>query len=412
MSLTTRCPACGTRFRVVADLLKISDGWVRCGHCSAVFDATLDLSEATDPAPAPLPPAASTGPAGHAPPATPPATPPAGAEGSTAAAAAAVPGAPPEAPPAHSAASEPRAERPMPRREAPTETDVPSDADDEIPTLVPPVTDAELEAAFGIEPTPPRGRGSASAPPPEPDFTAELQRFAAERGSDLMPLPGRPAVDAGDGLEAVERVRPSPDPSGDAAEGQPATDAVRDAAADPAADLPEPAFMRQARRQARWRSVPARVALSGVALLAAASLAAQWIHHERDWLAAARPDLKPWLERACEPLGCRIEPLRRIDAVVIDSASLVQRLGQFHSFDFVLKNTAALPLAAPALELTLTDARDQVVARRVFLPQDWPDAPTELPAGGSVSVSLRLAINLGDNASIATAGYRALVFYP
>ena len=145
MSLTTRCPACGTRFRVVADLLKISDGWVRCGHCSAVFDATLDLSEATDPTPAPLPPAAPTGPAGHVPTAAPPATPPAGAEGSTAAAAAAVPGAPPEAPPAHSAASEPRTERPMPRREAPTATDVPSDADDEIPTLVPPVTDAELE---------------------------------------------------------------------------------------------------------------------------------------------------------------------------------------------------------------------------------------------------------------------------
>ncbi|MBL0945590.1 MAG: zinc-ribbon domain-containing protein, partial [Hydrogenophaga sp.] len=50
MSFTTRCPACGTVFRVVADQLKISDGWVRCGHCSDVFDATIHLQPWTPPA--------------------------------------------------------------------------------------------------------------------------------------------------------------------------------------------------------------------------------------------------------------------------------------------------------------------------------------------------------------------------
>jgi predicted Zn finger-like uncharacterized protein len=43
MSYITRCPACTTAFKVVPDQLKISDGWVRCGHCHQVFDATLDL---------------------------------------------------------------------------------------------------------------------------------------------------------------------------------------------------------------------------------------------------------------------------------------------------------------------------------------------------------------------------------
>lgn len=43
MSLITSCPACGTMFRVVPDQLKISEGWVRCGHCSNVFDATAHL---------------------------------------------------------------------------------------------------------------------------------------------------------------------------------------------------------------------------------------------------------------------------------------------------------------------------------------------------------------------------------
>jgi predicted Zn finger-like uncharacterized protein len=46
MSLITRCPACGTMFNVVADQLKVSQGWVRCGQCAEVFDATLHLRQA------------------------------------------------------------------------------------------------------------------------------------------------------------------------------------------------------------------------------------------------------------------------------------------------------------------------------------------------------------------------------
>lgn len=45
MSLATRCPACGTVFRVVRDQLKVSDGWVRCGRCSEVFNAAQRLFE-------------------------------------------------------------------------------------------------------------------------------------------------------------------------------------------------------------------------------------------------------------------------------------------------------------------------------------------------------------------------------
>jgi predicted Zn finger-like uncharacterized protein len=45
MSLATRCPACGTVFRVVRDQLKVSEGWVRCGRCSEVFNASQRLFE-------------------------------------------------------------------------------------------------------------------------------------------------------------------------------------------------------------------------------------------------------------------------------------------------------------------------------------------------------------------------------
>jgi predicted Zn finger-like uncharacterized protein len=57
MSLITRCSACGTMFKVVADQLKVSEGWVRCGHCSEVFDAAAHLQPFTPDLPAPASPA-------------------------------------------------------------------------------------------------------------------------------------------------------------------------------------------------------------------------------------------------------------------------------------------------------------------------------------------------------------------
>ena len=46
----TRCPGCGTVFRVTAVQLSLREGQVRCGHCRAVFDAndhfvSLDMQE-------------------------------------------------------------------------------------------------------------------------------------------------------------------------------------------------------------------------------------------------------------------------------------------------------------------------------------------------------------------------------
>jgi predicted Zn finger-like uncharacterized protein len=45
-ALITRCPACATMFKVVPDQLRVSEGWVRCGHCAEVFDASAHLQDA------------------------------------------------------------------------------------------------------------------------------------------------------------------------------------------------------------------------------------------------------------------------------------------------------------------------------------------------------------------------------
>jgi Protein of unknown function (DUF3426) len=145
-------------------------------------------------------------------------------------------------------------------------------------------------------------------------------------------------------------------------------------------------------------------------LLLGLALLAQVAVHQRDQLAARFPSLSPLLAGLCEPLSCELGPVRRIESVVIDSSNLVRRLGNFYSFDLVLRNSAKTPVAVPALELSLTDTRDAVIVRRVFLPEQLPGAPTLLPPEGDLALSLRLSI--ADQGVASMSGYRALVFYP
>src|SRR5688572_2388780 len=45
MNLVTRCPACGTAFRVQRDQLAAHFGTVRCGKCGSVFNGVAALVE-------------------------------------------------------------------------------------------------------------------------------------------------------------------------------------------------------------------------------------------------------------------------------------------------------------------------------------------------------------------------------
>jgi len=325
MSYTTRCPACGTTFKVVPDQLKISDGWVRCGHCADVFDATLYLQALMPPAP--------------------------------------------EAIAARTDGWRDRSDAVVVDPEPGTE-----------PEPVPDPLPAEAEPAV-VE------RAGAAE-----DFQTELARFAAQAN--------RPA-DGVDSAPAADLPATVPPP----AFSEPLVDAEAD---EPQEEVP--GFVQQARRQAFWRLPGVRATLLLLTLLLSISLFLQWVVQDRNRIAARHPVLAPWLAQMCEPLRCELSPPRQLDAVAIDSSTLVRRLGSFYAFDVVLKNTADMPVAVPALELSLTDTTDRVMARRVFLPAELPAAPTQLPAHGTVALSLRLSIN--DVGPVPMAGYRALVFYP
>lgn len=505
MSQTTRCPSCGTLFKVVADQLRISDGWVRCGSCQQVFDASAHL-QATAPAPL-LPDMALDR-------LRPPPAPVRRAEPVERLWGA------PESAPARVAEAASRPERP-----ASASTTAPSDLAAAVVAIEPPVQSPPPPAApppvpsvlhvpepvvpaFLVEGAQPVGAAEvlpsllavgASTRPPQEVPAAQSQAAAPvmqpraeedggviewpsielpapssagyelpvpDTGSDgaqaaFAPLPEVPPLEllpkATDRAfaplrstprppslpvaEAEETVVPPTEPKKGATQEPPLNKvpdpdtraavpteipapspmAVEQATAEDSrpegvdhdADAAEPgvqelSFMRAARRKAFWRKPWVRAALSVVLLASVALLAAQVAVRERDDLAARVPALRPGLEALCSQWGCVLAPRRDIAAVEVDSSSFQKLRGDEYQFSLVLKNRSAIAVAMPAVELTLTDAADQPVLRRVLLPEHW-NAPQELAAHGEWSVSRTLVLSA---TGVRITGYRVVAFYP
>lgn len=177
------------------------------------------------------------------------------------------------------------------------------------------------------------------------------------------------------------------------------------------AGLGDISFLRDKRAGSFWYKPLMRATLVLLSLALLLGLAGQIVVHERERIAAAEPGLKPWLLAVCGVLNCTLSPLRRIESIVIDSSSFARIRGESYRLNFTLKNTAATALAMPAIELTLTDSRDQPVVRRVFLPGELGVKSDTLAAGSEWPASLAMAVET-KGAADRVAGYRLLAFYP
>ncbi|BFO54028.1 DUF3426 domain-containing protein [Acidovorax sacchari] len=512
MSQITRCPACGTTFKVVADQLRISEGWVRCGQCKEVFDASANLlpgparpAELLPPmalpgsAPAPVPAPAAAAPAESAPaPVSGPAVPSVPTARAQQAAPprpgepVALPGSAPAAVPAFLSARaaspeahgedpgwsleplSPMAWRVRAPAAAPRADPLPAQAPaPSVPRAAAEEAAREPGPAGAILPHPP---GALPAPQESDSGGYELP-FAELRDSGWpdeealdaedslspqggMPLPGRmeaasepapapqdedesPLDDASeqavarelahegidtdtDPVDIATQAMPLPEPAMPAV-APPSPPSVWRSARTPAPsrgteddddDDPdgegahasnEPGFMRAARRRAWWRRPAVRIALGLAGVLLLGALLLQVGLQERDRLASQHPALRPLLQVLCAPLQCRIAPPRRIADVVIDSSSFNKARGDGFLLALTIRSRADFPVAMPALELTLTDAQEQPVLRRVLLPQDL-SAPAELPAHGEWGGTW--PVNVGAAGGARVAGYRLLAFYP
>ena len=171
---------------------------------------------------------------------------------------------------------------------------------------------------------------------------------------------------------------------------------------------PAPAFLREADQAARWQRAGVRRALAAAAVLLGLLLAAQAALLERDAIAARWPAATPLLAALCEPLGCRIEPLRRLDGLAVESSGLTQLDNpSLYRLQVALRNRDARALLTPALDVTLTDSRGDVVARKVLAPKDFGTTPTMLAAGAELSLQTVL-----DSGERRISGYSIEIFYP
>lgn len=370
MNLATRCTACGTMFRVVQDQLKVSDGWVRCGRCQAVFNAQERLFDLDHDTPPPWQ-------------------------------------APPEMP-----ASDP----------------VPETADNELATAyfapdgaeestVSEAQDAESAAWSQIEaPMPVSAAESAG-------HDGQAQESDAYEAAEADAEPVLEHSAPSDALATDTAFVASGDVDAAATDDDPASaTAEHDAVVEFT-----PAFLQQARRSERWQRPPMRRLLWALLALSALLLGAQVIHHFRQVIAARHPGTLPWVQGFCAVARCRIDTLQRIADVSIESTALTQGQGPAPALAQAPEDAASAPdsdapvlrlaltlrnrgewaIAMPSVDLSLTGTDGELIARRSLSPLDFGVSAPRLAPGRDTPLSLRFRV-----ADARVSGYTVEVFYP
>jgi len=150
-----------------------------------------------------------------------------------------------------------------------------------------------------------------------------------------------------------------------------------------------------------------------VGLLLGATLAGQVLFHFRSQAAVAVPDLRPFLETLSDMMGTDIPLLRHAELISIETSDLQAdpKRAELLALHATLRNRAAHEQGYPALQLSLTDTQDNVIARRVFLPGEYlpPQNLTPLIFAANAEIPVSLWIEAKE---ISAAGYRLYAFYP
>lgn len=231
---------------------------------------------------------------------------------------------------------------------------------------------------------------------------AALESTAVDRSQEARPVVAIQVLEA--------PIQAAPTPSREPDEAPQAIEMPPDPVAPSAAPPEAPSFMHAAATPSAWQRRGVRHSLAIAALVLIAVLAVQILRHERDRIATGEPTLRPVLATLCQWSGCSIAPMRKIESVVIESSSFLRLRGDVYRLAFSLRNNAAVDIAMPAIELSVTDAQDQALSRRVLLPAEFGATSLVLPAGGEWGSKLSLNVKSGGVERIA--GYRLFAFYP
>lgn len=361
----TQCPNCRTVFRTGAPELAAAQGHVRCGRCRHVFDAKSRLYERLLDIP-------STGDMPN-----PPRQPGAAHETAT------------TAPP-------PRADQP-PRSASASETLTPSKetADPDAEPLAPlPRTDLG-RAVLDDYPAMPDTDAEAGVPsasphtetPLPPEDEPNLQ--AASSGLDDDDIPSIRL----EGIEPAPAFAASREPSEDLAFSL-KTDLP--AAPEETAEAPY-RFSGQDLLEEHRPSSRTTAAWSFAIVGLLALLIFQYVYFMREDL-ARYPELRPWLEKMCVQMGCKLPLLRDLNALEITHR-------QIHSHPTVkgallinatFVNNAGFTQPYPTLQISLSDISGNVVAQRRLQPQDYLGDGVDIGQGISPRTPVHVVLEVVD----------------
>ncbi len=375
MNLATRCSTCGTLFRVVQDQLKVSEGWVRCGRCHAVFNAVESLIDLDRGLPAELAAASfQPGPPGDA-------------------------GAPDGSGQVPLGSDTPEPTTAWSPNDLAANHDGASRGSDAASTARPDTADPSIGAV------------------PVAGFDAPFDLTIPEKAASAGPFvagAGDPSVSPY-GSDADLEAMAVAEPGSLAAGLEPQVEApVAPLEARPVAPLvidpltaEPPLFARAALEPAR-RARKKRWFAIAIAVLLALLLGGQLLYRYRDLAAARWPALQPVLATACDPLGCSLRPPRRIDEVAVENTALtLTALPGAYRLTVGLRNRADTPIALPSVDLALTDTEGRLLARRVLAVKDFQKTPDAIAAGAEVVLQALLATPGG-----RVSGYTVEIFYP
>lgn len=394
--MLTRCPACQTVFRLRPEQLHARRGEVRCGHCFHPFNA---LEHAIDmPVEAPAATASAAG----------------------------------AAQPPRSASPAPTLERATQRTQGAdffvlaekpqTAASAGAALDFEIPDFPPPDAPQHAELAKDAE-WAERAEVPASreAPtPPAPFERAGLTDYALAPGAEGSPpyaqaafippmMPG--VLRSGRRAATAAPAEPSAAPAHEPApETEPPAQPAAQAAPEPAPDI---ARLDAAYGRPKQAAHPAVRALASLVLvLMLGLLGTQLGYLYRMEIARELPGLRPLLVAACARIGCTVPYPRDADRIAIDASELQSEPGRpgHYLLQATLNNRAGYPQHWPHLELTLTDAGDKPISRRVLTPADWlPNTQSAEAFAARSAVGVRIPF---EAPGIAPTGYRIYLFYP
>ena len=137
----------------------------------------------------------------------------------------------------------------------------------------------------------------------------------------------------------------------------------------------EPAFIRDGKvRERRGFSI----VFGGGTLLLAAAIAVQLAVIFRAELVARVPQARDALLPLCAVFGCTVGWPTQVDQLAVIGSELQTVPGtDVLELTAVIRNRATFRQALPAVEVTLTDARNRPIARKVFTPADYLAAAGE-----------------------------------